>query len=290
MTWSLLLILLPKGSFMNFVTGKIVRRAMVWALVCMFSISSSVLPLRGAKTEITTAEDSSVSEISKDDSSSENSNDEKGRSLLENGVRYGLAFSATSFIKGLFGMAPGYLATFLPSMGASMFVPALIGAGLLEGLISLSVFSAITGVKDRKWLTRSFLVASVVSVAATFFLAGMVSPLALTLITNGLRLAVFAMLTRPSDTSVADYIVEEVKDVVGVESSDDNELKTSIDSDSQKSALTITEIEALRLESYSAYIKASDSNERTKYYNDFKVYSELVNHFREDASLQEYSQ
>jgi hypothetical protein len=175
-------------------------------------------------------------------------------------------------------------------MGASMFVPALIGAGLLEGLISLSVFSAITGVKDRKWLTRSFLVASVVSVAATFFLAGMVSPLALTLITNGLRLAVFAMLTRPSDTSVADYIVEEVKDVVGVESSDDNELKTSIDSDSQKSALTITEIEALRLESYSAYIKASDSNERTKYYNDFKVYSELVNHFREDASLQEYSQ
>jgi len=256
---------------MSILREKIVSRGIVWIFACLFFVSSSVLPLRGAVIETPLLPDSAV----------DSANEKEDRSLAESGVRWGLAFAATSAIKGLFGMAPGYLAAFLPSMGASMFVPALIGAGLLEGMISLSVFSAITGVKDRQWLTRSFLMASVVSVAATFFLAGMMSPLALTLVSNGLRLAVFAMLTRPPDKSITDHIVDEVKDVVGVAKTDEEQ--AAIGAKASKASLSLSEIETLRLEAYSGYVKASDSNERTKFYNDFKGYSELLTHFREEA-------
>lgn len=195
------------------------------------------------------------------------------RSKAETVARYGAAFAATSAIKGLFGMAPGYLMTFLPSMGASLFVPALIGAGIVEGAISLTVFSAITGIKDRQYLVRAFLLASVVSVTATYFFTGLMAPWLVTLLSNTLRLVVFSMLTRPPDKDVTEHIVDEVKDVVGIDEKSDD---TSSHETVSKSSLSLTDIQKLRLEAYNGYVGSSDNSQRTSYYNDFKHYSQLL--------------
>jgi len=204
------------------------------------------------------------------------------RSLLETGARFGAAFAATSAIKGLFGMAPGYLTTFLPAMGASFVIPALICAGLIEGAISLTVFSAITGIKDRQWLVRAFLMASVVSVAATFFLSGMMAPWLVALISNGLRLAMFSMLTRPPDKTVAAHLVDEVKEVVGTDNTDDAEEKNDNAMLVKKAAtLSISEIQDKRMKAYKGYMNAENSEERTSFYYDFKHFSQLLTNVRE---------
>lgn len=184
----------------------------------------------------------------------------ESRSFMETAIRGGLAFAATTAIKGLFGMAPGYLGALIPSFGPAFAVPLLVGAGLVEGLISLTVFSAIMGTQDRRWLVRSYLAASVLSVLTTFMLGGVFSPLVVTVISNVARLVLFALLTRPPGTSLTKHLVSEVS-------------MGAVDPTSTPSApgtsLSVAELEEARRQAYRECVGASAEDVRAAAYDRF---------------------
>lgn len=202
---------------------------------------------------------------------------------MSSGLRLGAAIGATTLIKGLFGMAPGYLSALIPTMGPSMAVPLLIGAGLLEGAISLSVFSLIMKKENRRYLIRAFLLASVVSVASTFFLSGILSPIALTLVSNLLRLGLFSLLTRPPEKELGEHLVDEVKTVVGKEPEDTVETSMGVE-------FSAKELDELRRESYQKYIDAETIELRAKAYKDFNNYTNLLSELRKKNTPQEETQ
>ncbi len=211
-----------------------------------------------------------------DEESSEKPEKKKG-SFVGSILRAGAAIGATTAIKGLFGMAPGYLSALIPTLGPSMAVPMLIGAGLLEGAISLTVFTMIMDQKDRRWLVRSFLLASIVSVAATFFLSGLMAPWAVTVVSNLLRLGLFSLLTRPPNKDLTEHLVDEVKAVVGKDTEDTVETDEGLE-------LSAKEIEDLRKQAYADYLAAEDLDSRAEAHKRFKKYTDLLSKLRTEAA------
>ena len=207
----------------------------------------------------------------------EEAQEEKKGSLLGSMLRLGGAFAATTAIKGLFGMAPGYLTTLIPTLGPTMAVPMLIGAGLLEGAISLSIFTLIMDQKDRRYLIRAFLMASIVSVAATFFLSGLMAPWAVTVLSNVLRLGLFSLLTRPPNKDLTEHLVDEVKAVVGKDTTDKVETEEGVE-------LSAKELEELRKQAYQDYLAAADLDGRAEAHTRFKKYTDLLSKLRQEAA------
>jgi len=201
----------------------------------------------------------------------------KKRSILETMLRGGAALAATTAIKGLFGMAPGYLATLIPAMGPAMTVPLLVGAGLLEGAISLTVFSAIMGQKERRWLVRSFLLASVASVAMTYFLGPLMAPWAVTVLSNVVRLGIFALLTRPPDKGLTEHLVDEVKSTVKGNGG-------STASPDDLAGRSAAELEQFRRQAYAEYLGAADTETRADAYERFKKATDALSNLRSDAA------
>jgi len=205
----------------------------------------------------------------------------KERPMWNTILRGFAAFAVTTGIKGIFGMAPGYLASLIPAFSPAFAIPVLVGAGLLEGVISFGAISAILGMKDRENLVRSFLVASVVASSTHFFLAGFLAPFQLNLLASVLRLGLFWILTKPEHETLEQHLVAEVKSAVG-QGSDD---VTTSPPTSQN--LGIAEVEQLRRLAYNNYLAATEDSSREEAYERFHYYTRLLGELRQTHSEQE---
>jgi hypothetical protein len=203
--------------------------------------------------------------------------DPKPQSVVASVFRNVAAFALTTGIKGLFGMAPGYLQALIPTVCPAMAMPVLIGAGLLEGAISLTVATAILGKENRRWLVRSFLLASALSSVTTYFLAPMLAPWVTVVVSNLVRMAIFSLLTKPPNVSMTSHLINEVESKITGENSEAGTGKTTEPKASlAPTCLSVVELERPRREAYNQYLLAEGPELREAAYADFKRYTEQL--------------
>jgi hypothetical protein len=111
--------------------------------------------------------------------------------------RIAAGFLVTSGIKyALGGLGPARLLPMLGSLGPATGMASLIGIGLLEAGVSISLFQLISGIRtnDRQFL--AFLLAAGVTAALSPLITTAMGPIAATLLTNAGRLLLFNLIAR----------------------------------------------------------------------------------------------
>lgn len=121
--------------------------------------------------------------------------------------RLAAGFLVTSGIKyALGGLGPAKLLPMLGSLGPASGMASLIGIGLLEAGISISLFQLISGLRtdDRQFM--AFLLAAGVTAALSPLITSAMGPIAATLLTNAGRLLLFNLIARKEDQPLSSVL------------------------------------------------------------------------------------